>query len=1211
MAAPSVSNITQIDASDANTWNSATVGNADGAIVDLSVSQPGINPPNTCQTFENATSTTTANLKYSAYSPSWTAIDISQSNQAILFHFAGNPGQFNRVSTDSDGISAYCFDSGGARTTDYLTWELGGSDDKFYAGAANFFPILLFAADGVETGALDETDIVEIGIAFKAANTGQFGVDFRADQVLAIDGEVSFDEGDSIDVGTWAEYYDLLRPDAATGTIYNGANEEIRPFYGWGYPIRMNCVEFNDSNFTFAFLPEDTAAAFTPPATGYYSLSINPSTVTAEHTYTDGVFAYDSGTYPLDIDATSLTTGFITMTRCSFLNTSDVTIDGAQLTMSACTITDPATCSIANADLDISINNSASAIQWDADLVSGSTITTDSDIDITFAETDLSDINIDLQGSTTLSVTPTTGSGTYDLTALTTTGTVTLDNLTANDTTIVLETGVSNVVQNPTTGGGAIVVSQPTTDFTINVDESASDIRIFDTGTQTELAGTASGNQLIYTHTGETVDYTVQKAGFIPQRRAGLVLSGNQTVNVDLVEDPVYNGAHGLVYPTDLSYDRALSELTLNTIADGDEVYSALIDAFIAETILRNTQFPIQANGPSSFFFLEGAEFNAIASINNWKRAGFTYVAVGGATAAEYLAVYTLTASIPGGAQARYQQTPGSGTTNAINTGAIDQVIQIFGDATHGNFTLNTDLVVKYQENTFKEIRVDVVDLYNEVTLSAVAYPIATPFVSANIAAGDPGVIGLTLTNYGASPITREGETWSIGIEDTNNNSDIDIIRWLNWNISQGGTFQGEDAFNWHEMAFTDGANSQTVRGVVEGSAGATLKGVWIERPVEVPHPDFFRQQADNGNFYVLPVQALSEVSNIVAGSRLYIYNQTTDTVIYNDIPGTSYSVSYVDGTDYSAGDIVEIRLAQQSGTSAQLPFGSSTQATSSGWTILADQQDDTVYNNYAIDGSTVTEYSADFPNVQVDVNDPDNVFFIDRFYAWWVFNLQSALGIVFFWDGVRAVNESNILIIDSVVDVFFDNVKAVSARQGDNIVIQREDGQYPQAEPTSGGGGLGFYYLGLGFTVVTGDGPLTPIQAAQLSSAASNSAIAVTQNTDIQGAGFDTANDSLVQIRANLSDATEANQILILDNQTDIINDISNLRDFNPEVDLIDGETFAQNFVMTRDQFNTIVDDGNGNSLVKSKDGTRDRYTFTYDENTGSRDLTSTDNTL
>jgi len=171
----------------------------------------------------------------------------------------------------------------------------------------------------------------------------------------------------------------------------------------------------------------------------------------------------------------------------------------------------------------------------------------------------------------------------------------------------------------------------------------------------------------------------------------------------------------------------------------------------------------------------------------------------------------------------------------------------------------------------------------------------------------------------------------------------------------------------------------------------------------------------------------------------------------------------------------------------------------------------DSVYTTYSIDGSTVTEYSADFPNVEVDVNDPDNLFYLDRFYAWWKYNLQTADGIRNFFGGVTATNASNLTINDSVVDIFFDNVKSTSARQGDSIVVQRDDGVYPQADPTSGGGGLGFYYAGIGYTAETGVSGLTAGESAKLDTISS-----VDSNVD----SIKTKTDQLTFTQANQIDS-------------------------------------------------------------------------------------------
>ena len=106
------------------------------------------------------------------------------------------------------------------------------------------------------------------------------------------------------------------------------------------------------------------------------------------------------------------------------------------------------------------------------------------------------------------------------------------------------------------TGGGSITISAPTFDLVVNSDQSASQIVVYTTNTQTALSTVASGTQLTYTHSSETVDITVHKDGFIPYRQTALALSGNITVNVTLVASREYDSGHGLTYTTDASiYD--------------------------------------------------------------------------------------------------------------------------------------------------------------------------------------------------------------------------------------------------------------------------------------------------------------------------------------------------------------------------------------------------------------------------------------------------------------------------------------------------------------------------------------------------------------------------------------------------------------------------------------------------------------------------------
>lgn len=236
---------------------------------------------------------------------------------------------------------------------------------------------------------------------------------------------------------------------------------------------------------------------------------------------------------------------------------------------------------------------------------------------------------------------------------------------------------------------------------------------------------------------------------------------------------------------------------------------------------------------------------------------------------------------------------------------------------------------------------------------------------------------------------------------------------------------------------------------------------------------------------FLAPQKTIS-ITSIVAGSRLQIYNVTTATETYNAIvAGTSYSANYNEGSDFSAGDTVRVRLTYCSGVTAQLPFSLNTLASTVGWSVVADQMDDTVYNNIAIDGSTITKFTADYVNDEVDLTIASN-FTGGEWYAWWVCNLHTAQGISDFFGGVDAEDDTNFKIVTSALDMRFDNTTSSNVYQSDNRRIYRDDNAYPVKDPTTGGGGIDLVWKSRVFAVTVGSGSLTPSQEATLNSRAS-----------------------------------------------------------------------------------------------------------------------------
>lgn len=778
--------------------------------------------------------------------------------------------------------------------------------------------------------------------------------------------------------------------------------------------------------------------------------------------------------------------------------------------------------------------------------------------------------------------------GAYDLSDSSFTGYTKDLNITAasGTVTITLQSGQPQ----PTfdTAGATVVFVQPTVSFTINSNESGSLIEIFTTTTQTLLAST-TGTTLAYTHSSETVDYSVMKSGFKPQRFTARTLSGTEVVDVNLESDPVYDAAHGLVYTTDASWSRSLNELTIPTFAPSiRNVYSLMIDSFISESTLRNTAFNMQMNGPNSMFLIEDAEGATDGDIENLTDGGVRYVSSADAVTAEWSAVLSI--GVATGFTGEYQQQDGTGTTDARATGVFDELIKSFGDSGHGNFDFRGHLVLKYQVNGFREVRVDVLDTYGISALEPTLYVIAMAPVAINAATGDPA-ISLTITDHGAGPVTWNSKQFSITVLDSGANSGVNVLREINFNLSLDATFQGKDPFNWPEMVKELGSDFDTLRGITEGGVGVTLKGVRVIRTGDVPHPDFTRFQSDDGTFFTPAVTANAQVSNIINASRMRIFNQTTATETFNGVPGTGFSLSYTDGTTYSSGDVVVVTITEQSTVTASLEFTGVAVATSQGWSVIATQEADTIYAQYAIDGSTITKFAADYVDDELDLIVGAN-FAGTEFYSWWTFNTTTEQGIRQFFGVVTAQDEANIRINSSTLNLLWDNNTANNVIQTDNIRIYREDEVYPVKNPTTGGGGIDVVWRNRVFVAETGTSGLTPSESAQLG-------VITTVDSkvdDMQGTGFDTNTDSLEQIRDNQGgggggDATEANQ-------TQILSDIAALRDYDPETDTVEGsETYAEAQRLIRSEAAGKVRVSGNNVIFRDAADSKDRITASTDK--------------
>ena len=164
----------------------------------------------------------------------------------------------------------------------------------------------------------------------------------------------------------------------------------------------------------------------------------------------------------------------------------------------------------------------------------------------------------------------------------------------------------------------------------------------------------------------------------------------------------------------------------------------------------------------------------------------------------------------------------------------------------------------------------------------------------------NPGSLNITVTDLGASPITIGGKAFGIKIIDTGDAyTATQIANYYHWNRTLEAQWNGHQGHDWPTGIIPNATSFETVNGVLYGSAGTEPKGVIVLKADGATlHTGFTRFMADDGT-YVVPATTYSYVvSNMVSGSRLLIRRTDTSAVLYNGIPGTSYSYDYTYSSD-------------------------------------------------------------------------------------------------------------------------------------------------------------------------------------------------------------------------------------------------------------------------------------------------------------------------
>jgi hypothetical protein len=174
---------------------------------------------------------------------------------------------------------------------------------------------------------------------------------------------------------------------------------------------------------------------------------------------------------------------------------------------------------------------------------------------------------------------------------------------------------------------------------------------------------------------------------------------------------------------------------------------------------------------------------------------------------------------------------------------------------------------------------------------------------------------------------------------------------------------------------------------------------------------------------------------NIIVGSRVQLYDTTNNVELFNGVLAGALNYQHT----FVGNITVRLRATYQSGLTAKLPVEATGLLTATGLSFLNSQTDDGVYIGNLINGSTVTEYTPDYPNVQVDVAGGSTTT-VQRLYNWSTYNETTADGIRYLFAAISAIDAVNYLIDQAILDVKLDNTGATPVVISGGV-ITRKDG--------------------------------------------------------------------------------------------------------------------------------------------------------------------------
>lgn len=251
---------------------------------------------------------------------------------------------------------------------------------------------------------------------------------------------------------------------------------------------------------------------------------------------------------------------------------------------------------------------------------------------------------------------------------------------------------------------------------------------------------------------------------------------------------------------TEVTIDTANLDIALNEAgnlsSDGvtlQSLYSYLKEEWKNDNNLIKFQFPMVAITSEQFEFVEGWKPANDATRKLIRTGGWSEFDAAGDQTREYLGVITL-GSIGGSNTAYYAFASDTSKTDFTYSGAVNEAIQTFGDASNGNFDKRSEVLTVYvriQGNTFDQITttdIGVTSLVNKVERFPLSEGTDLKITENDVTiAGSAPYTGMSITFYDAPQSRTIGASdYDFGIIiDGNNGTAEEIYEFVQYQLRQ------------------------------------------------------------------------------------------------------------------------------------------------------------------------------------------------------------------------------------------------------------------------------------------------------------------------------------------------------------------------------------------------------------------------------------------